>query len=177
VTRIGRRPAVHRGRFRRSSWRRATKSPTARRGLALDGEDPRAIGVGGRQRPARRGSRASIHVLRFMSCRWFRGLPAADERGIPGATFSRSRPRDATPPTAARCAKCLTAPAPNAAPSLRGRARSWSCRAMENGWEIQPPPSAFAASKIPPRFWVASASSLPPGKLLELGCTRAETGT
>lgn len=78
------------------------------------------------------GPRGAIHVLRFMSCRWFRGLPAADERGIPGAAFSRSRPRNATPPTAARCAKCLTAPAPNAAPSLPGRPRSWSCRAMAN---------------------------------------------
>jgi hypothetical protein len=27
------------------------------------------------------GPRAAGTVLRFMSCRWFRGLPAADERG------------------------------------------------------------------------------------------------
>jgi hypothetical protein len=31
--------------------------------LALDGEDARAIGVGGRQRPARRDSRLAVHVL------------------------------------------------------------------------------------------------------------------
>jgi hypothetical protein len=45
-------------------------------GLALDGEDPRPIGF---SRAAR--YRHSVLVLRFKSCRRFRCLPAADERG------------------------------------------------------------------------------------------------
>lgn len=42
--------------------------------------------------------------------------------------------------------------APTPQPSSRGSARSWPCRAMENGREIHPRPSVLASSKIQARI-------------------------